>query len=119
MLNLGRFYFKITIMGNRLSSHSWLRASDKVIRGLDGVYKLVDDLLIGSRNYMELAERLRELLKRCRKAGMTLASNKVLVGEKVAFAGYIIDGSTVYADPKKVEAITMFPLPTCLKELRR
>ena len=49
---------------------------------------------------------------------MTLASNKVQVGRMVPFAGYIINGSTQYADPKKVEAVTKFPLPTCQRELR-
>ena len=34
---------------------------------------------------------------------MTLASNKVHVGSRVSFAGYIIDCNTQYPDPKKVE----------------
>ena len=54
----------------------------------------------------------------CRESRMTLASNKVQVGKKVASAGYIIDGTKVYADPKKVESITMFPQPKCLNKLR-
>ena len=83
--------------------------SDKVIQGLHGVYKLVNDILIGGSNYAELAERLGMLLKRYREAGMTLASNNVMVGEKVYFAGYIINVIRVYADPKKVEVITNFP----------
>ena len=49
---------------------------------------------------------------------MTLAINKVQVGSRVNFAGYIIDGTTQYPDPKKVEAVTKFPLPTTQKELR-
>ena len=67
-------------MGNCLSSKTWLRARDEVIKGLDGVFKLVDDMLIGGRDYAQLVERLKALLKRCREAGMTLASNKVQVG---------------------------------------
>ena len=118
MLNSGRYFFRKTVMGNRLSSDTWLRASDGVIEGLEGVYKLVDDLIIGGKDYAQLAERLEALLKRCRKAGMTLASNKVQVGSRVSFAGYIIDGTTQYPDPKKVEAVTKFPLPTTQKELR-
>ena len=118
MLHSGRYFFRKTGMGNRLSSDTWLRASDEVIEGLDGVFKLVDDLLIGGRDYVQLAERVEALLKRCREAGMTLASNKVQVGSRVSFAGYIIDGNTQYPDPKKVEAVTMFPLPTTQKELR-
>ena len=63
-------------------------------------------------------QRLEALLKRCREAGMTLASNKVQVGSRVSLASYIIDGSTQYPDPEKVEAVTKFPLPTTQKELR-
>ena len=73
------------------------------------MYKLINDLLMGGRNYAELVERLGMLLKRYREAGMTLAINKVKVGKKVSFAGYIINGTRVYADPKKVEVITNFP----------
>ena len=54
---------------------------------------------------------------RCDAADMTLSSNKVQVGKRVPFAGYDIDGATVYADPAKVEAITKYPEPTKLKEL--
>ena len=40
------------------------------------------------------------------------------VGSRVSFAGYIIEGTTQYPDPKKVDAVTQFPLPTTQKELR-
>ena len=70
-----------------------------MIKGLEGVYKLVDDLIIGGKDYIQLAEHLEALLMRCRKAGMTLASNKVQVGSRVTFAGYIIDGTTQYPQP--------------------
>ena len=118
MLHSGRYFFHKTVMGNCLSSDTWLRASDEVIEGLNGVFKLVDDLLIGGCDYVQLAERVEALLKRCREAGMTLASNKVQVGSRVSFAGYIIDGNTKYPDPKKVEAVTKFPMPATQKELR-
>ena len=51
----------------------WLKARDNNIRGLPGVFKLVDDLLVGGRDYVELAERVRALLERCQSAGMTLS----------------------------------------------
>ena len=86
------------------------------MRGLDSVFKLVDNLLIGSRDYVLLAERPEALLKRCRKAGMALASNNVQVGSRVNFAGYIIDSTTHYPDPKN--ALKQFPIPTIQKEQR-
>ena len=80
--------------------------------------KLVDNTLIAGREKAWLADRFKALLKRCRKAGMTLASNKVQVGSRVSFASYFIEGTTQYPSPKKVEAMTKFPLPTTQKELR-
>ena len=49
MLHSGRYFFRKTVMGNRLSSDTWLRARDEVIENLDGVFKLVDDLIIVER----------------------------------------------------------------------
>ena len=54
---------------------------------------------------------------RCDAADMTLSSNKVQVGPRVTFAGYLVEAATVYAYPAKVEAITRYPEPTKLREL--
>ena len=118
MLHSGRYFFRKTVIENCLSSNTWLRASDEVIEGLHRIFKLVNHMIIGGKDYAHSAERLKALLKRCRAAGMTLASNKVKVVRKVSFAGYIIDGTTQYPDPKKVEAVTKFSLPTAQKDLR-
>ena len=83
-------------MGNKLSSDTWLRASDEVTNGLPGTYKLVDDILIGAVDYEQLAERLEALLVRCDAADMTLSSNKVQVGTRVTFAGYVLDLSLIH-----------------------
>ena len=107
-----------TVMGSKLLRDTWLRASDKIISGLPGVYKLVDDLLVGGKDYVELASRVSALLERCRGAGITLSSNKVQCGSRVTFAGYVVEGTTVFADPRKVKVITKFPEPTNMKELR-
>ena len=64
MLHSGRYFFRKTIMGNRLSSDTWLRASHEVTKGLEGVDKLEDDLIIGGNDYTRLAERLDALLMR-------------------------------------------------------
>ena len=47
MLHSGRYFFRKTVMGNRLSSDTWLKASDEVTENLGGLFKLVDNLLIG------------------------------------------------------------------------
>ena len=47
MLHCGRYFFLKTVMGNRLSSDTWLRTSNEVTENLDDIFKLVDDLIIG------------------------------------------------------------------------
>ena len=42
-------------MGNPLSSDTWQKATDAVVEGLPGVFKLVDNLLIGEKDYAPLA----------------------------------------------------------------
>ena len=49
LVNNKIYQFLSTVMGNKLSSDTWLRASDEVTNGLPGVFKLVDDVLIGAR----------------------------------------------------------------------
>ena len=83
MMHSGRYFFRKTIMGNQLSRDTWIKASNEVTKNLDGVFKLVDNLLIGGRDCAQLAERLEAFLARCQKAGMTIASKKVQVGSKV------------------------------------
>ena len=51
MVHSGRYFFCKTVMGNRLSSHTWLKASNEVIEVLGGVFQLVINLLIWGHDY--------------------------------------------------------------------
>ena len=51
MLHSERYFFLKTLLGNCLSSDTSLRASHEMIEGLHGVFKLVDDMLMGSKEY--------------------------------------------------------------------
>ena len=79
-------------MGNKLSSDTWLRASDEVNNYLPRVSNLVDDILIGACDYEELGWRMDALLATCETADMTLSSNKVQVGLRVTFEGHVGGG---------------------------
>ena len=76
--------FKKTVTGNSLLSDSWLRASNEVIKGLPGIFKQVENLLIGRA-------RLRVTCgDSWSSAGeVPEGSNKVQVGPKVSFASYV------------------------------
>lgn len=88
MLNTGShikiFYLRKTVTGNSLLSDSWLRASNEVIKGLPGIFKQVENLLIGRA-------RLRVTCgDSWSSAGeVPEGSNKVQVGPKVSFVSYV------------------------------
>ena len=78
------FNLRKTVTGNSLLSDSWLRASNEVIKGLPGIFKQVENLLIGRA-------RLRVTCgDSWSSAGeVPEGSNKVQVGPKVSFASYV------------------------------
>ena len=49
MMHSGRYFFWKTLMANRLSSDTRLKAGNEMIENLDGVFKLVDNFIIGAR----------------------------------------------------------------------
>jgi len=65
-------------------------------------------------------ERLQEVLKRIRGAGMTLRKDKCQFGvPSVEFLGHVISAKGVRLDPDKVKAICDFPPPANKAEGRR
>ena len=78
----------------------------------------MDNILICAENYGELNDRIRGIFMRCREHGITLSKKKYKIGPEVVFAGYIINGEGTRQDPKFIKAITDFPAPTNLTDLR-
>ena len=52
-------------MGLNASSDEWCRRSDQAIQGLEGVLKIVDDILVYAPTEEKLLERLRPVLLGC------------------------------------------------------
>merc|ERR1712027_219920 len=63
--------------------------------------------------------RIVDILERCRQNRITLSRDKfVFCQPKVAFVGYVLDSAGIHADPNKVKAISEFPIPTNITDLR-
>ena len=59
------------------------------------------------------------LLLACREHNITLGKKKfTFVSAAVKFAGFIISDTGVKSDPAKIDAVTRFPKPTNITELR-
>ena len=118
LLPSGRYRFLRAPMGLNASSDEWCRRSDQVVAGLEGVQKIVDDVLVSAPTLSILEQRIRKVLTRCEQEHVAISLNKFQIGHMVKFAGHIISSEGVQPDPERIKAISDFPAPTCLKELR-
>jgi hypothetical protein len=118
ILPSGKYRYTRAPMGLNASSDEFCRRTDEALAGVDGVVKVVDDILVQAEDYDQLEERLEQVLERCRAARITLTKGKFYVGEEVKFAGFIITGTGIKPDPGKIRAISDFPAPTNISALR-
>ena len=118
LLPSGRFRFLRAPMGLSCSSDEFCRRSDKIIEGLQGVRKLVDDILVQAPDIKTLKVRIDELLKRCRAHNFTLSRKKFEIGDSVEFAGQIVSTEGVKPNPTYLQGIRDFPAPKSVSELR-
>ncbi|CAB4046217.1 Hypothetical predicted protein, partial [Paramuricea clavata] len=88
-------------MGLNASSDEWCHRSDDAIHGIDGVTKLVDDVLIQAESEEELKSRLYQVLERCKSHGITISKRKIHVGTPLKFAGFLITQEGIRPDPNK------------------
>ena len=114
----GRFRYTVSPMGF-VSSGDWFNSlTDRVIKGMPGVQKEVDDILGQALDNTSLAAQLREVLKRCDENNITLSKKKMEVGDDVHFAGFMVGVSGCRPDPNKIVALKNFKTPTNPTEVR-
>ena len=118
LLPAGRFRYTRAPMGLNASSDEWCRRSDEALVGLQGVLKIVDDILVSAASERELATRVEAVLQRCQAASITLSRKKARVDSEVLFAGFVVSASGVKPDEAKLAAIRDFPRPTDVRGVR-
>ena len=79
----------------------------------------LDDLLIYSRTFDEHLERLQMVFDRLREVGLKLNPKKChLARKEVEYLGYTVSDAGISTSKGKIEAVTLWPVPHTLKELR-
>ena len=59
------------------------------------------------------------VLRRLRSAGFKLKSEKCsLMQKSVSFLGHVVSVEGIATDPKKIEAVLEWPVPTSVKKVR-
>lgn len=77
-----------------------------------------DDILIYSQDLKQHYDHLRQILETLRQHQLYAKKSKCFFGQtKVEYSGHIITQDGVATDPKKIEAMKNWPVPTSVKEL--
>jgi len=118
LLPQGRFFYRVAPMGLNPSGDWWCKRSDEALVGLEGVVKLVDDILVQAPSRETLLRRVEDVLRRCQAHNIALSANKLEIGQTVKFAGHIVTAEGVKPDPARLTAISEFPSPQDLTGLR-
>lgn len=106
--------------GLRNASNSFQRLMNEMVRGLQGVFVYLDDLLVFSDDLDQHARRLKALFIRLRKFGLKAAKTKCWFGRtQVEFLGFRVDASGVRPPEERVRALLKMPRPTTTMDLRR
>ena len=117
----GTWRWRLMPFGLSTAPGTFQRLMDLVMSGLtyESVLVYLDDLIIIGSSFEQLAERLEVVLARLRAANLKLNYKKCeLFKRKVYFLGHVVSGAGIEVQPEKVEAVSNWPTPTNVPELR-
>ena len=118
----GHYEFNVMPFGLTNAPATFERLMECVLAGLTYEQCLVylDDIVIFSMTFPHHLERLATVFQHLRKAGLTLKPEKCHFAQKeIHYLGHIVSCKGVQADPEKIKAITSYPVPSDIKELRQ
>ena len=117
----GLFEFERMSQGLKNSPLTFQRLMEKCVGDMNLKELLVylDDLNIHGRSLEEAEERLFKTLDRLRSFGLKLDPKKCKFFQtKVVHLGHVVTENGIYPDPDKISALTTWPVPTTLKDLK-
>ncbi|GBM25219.1 Transposon Ty3-G Gag-Pol polyprotein [Araneus ventricosus] len=116
----GLFQFNFMTFGLRNAAQTMQRLMDNALQGLEFCFVYIDDLLIASSSLEEHLDNLKQVFDRLPKLGLVLNCEKcVCAVQNLSFLGLKIDKYGITPLPEKVEAISNFPRPKTVQDLRR
>ena len=105
-------------MGLVPSSDYFCERTDLAFASVLDLLKIVDDGLLQAPTKPVLLKSFRKVLECCRKNNISLHRHKLELGHSVVFAGHEISRDGVRPEGKRSEAISKFPVPRNISELR-
>jgi transposase InsO family protein len=117
----GTYRYKVMSFGLCNAPATFQRIMDVVMAGLNFQVCLVylDDIILFSKTVREHLDRLELLLQKLRSANLKLKPSKCkLLRTQVEFLGHIVSAEGIGTDPRKIEAVLDWPIPSNLTEVR-
>ena len=112
IMPFGLFEYIRTPFGLRNVGQTFQRFMDEVVRGLEGVFVYVDDILVASKNEKNYEHHLSVLFTPLELFGLVISLEKSTFGvNQVDFLGYQLSAAGLSPMPSRVEAICQFAIP--------
>ena len=122
----GLYEFRVMPFGLTNAPSVFQRLIQQVLMGLNPdsgpsfVAAYIDDILVFSDTLKDHLNHLRLVLERLREVNLKLKPTKCRFARKeVEYLGHVLTPDGLKPNPALVSAVREFPVPTCLKELRR
>lgn len=79
----------------------------------------LDDIIVFSTSFEKRLAQLQAVFQRLQQAGLKLQPNKCHFAKEVHYLGHIVSARGVKPDPSKTEAVSSYPIPQNVHELRQ
>ncbi|UYV80731.1 hypothetical protein LAZ67_19001552, partial [Cordylochernes scorpioides] len=117
----GLYEFQVMPFGRCNAPATFERMIDSVLGSLKWNMCLcyLDDIVVYAPTFEEHLRRLQLVLSCIQKAGLSLNHKKCLFGSRrIKILGHLVDANGIHPDPDKVEAVSKFPRPRNISELK-
>ena len=116
----GLFQYKVMPFGMKNSPATFQRLINKVISGLENCEAYIDDVIIYSDTFEDHLQRIRAFFNRLSDAKLTVnLAKSEFCHATLTFLGHVVGQGQVKPICAKVEAISVFPVPSCKRQLMR
>ena len=118
----GHFEMNRLPFGLNTSGNTFQRTMELALQGLQWETCLIyiDDIIVFGANFEEHSQRVRQVLRRLREAGLKLKPAKCeMLQEEVTFLGHVVSGKGVRPNPVNIAKVADWPRPVNAKQVKQ
>uniref|UniRef100_A0A1Y1K180 RNA-directed DNA polymerase n=2 Tax=Photinus pyralis TaxID=7054 RepID=A0A1Y1K180_PHOPY len=118
----GLFEYTVMPFGIANAPATQQRLMDYIFGNLLGenLFVYLDDIIVVSQTFDEHITILKEVYRRLKEANLTVNIEKCdFCKSRLSYLGYVVDKDGLHTDPQKVEAISLYPKPKTVTDIKR